>query len=188
MTDAQTYFDYLRGRSFKGGLYRRFFLYPRLCRHLKGRALDIGCGLGDMLAFRPNTVGVDINDKTVAWCCQRGLEAYVMAPDVLPFEDSSFDSVSLDNVLEHLTAPAALLAEIRRVLKPNGRFLVGVPGRKGFASDPDHKIFYDEAGLLAAVFPAGFEKKKIFRTPLPFPWLDKRMRQFCLYGVFEKAS
>lgn len=184
MTDGQAYFDYLRGRSLWGGLYRRFCLYPLLCLFLKGRALDVGCGLGDFLAFRKNTVGVDINERTVAWCVQRGFEAQLMALDILPFVNASFDSVSLDNVLEHLEDPLPLLTEIRRVLKPGGVLLVGVPGHKGFASDPDHKVFYDKLGLIAVLARVGFIKKHLFPMPLPGAWFDKHMRQYCLYGVF----
>lgn len=184
MTDNADYFLYLQRRSKLGGFYRKWVLYPRLCRSLKGRALDIGCGLGDMLAFRPNTVGVDINEKTVAWCRQRGHEAHLMQVDVLPFEESSFDSVVLDNVLEHLVDPMPLLAEVKRVLKAEGRFVVGVPGHKGFASDPDHKVFYDKAALLAVMEKAGFAVQKLFPMPLPGAWFDAHVRQYCLYGVF----
>lgn len=184
MTDCETYFQYLRRRTFKGVLYRRLFLYPLLCRFIRGRALDIGCGLGDMLAFRPNTIGVDINGKTVEWCKGRGQDVRLMEKDVLPFPDASFDSAILDNVLEHLTDPAPLLAEIKRVLKPGGRLIAGVPGRKGFASDADHKTFYDEEAFLGVMREHGFTDKKIFYTPLKLKFLDKKMRQFCLYGVF----
>jgi SAM-dependent methyltransferase len=71
-----------------------------------------------------------------------------MTPDVLPFADASFDSVLLDNVLEHIEAPTLLLGEVRRVLVPGGRFLVGVPGQRGWESDPDHKVMYDEASSV----------------------------------------
>lgn len=185
MTDSCAYFDYLRRCSLKGRFYRRLWLYPRLCRYLKGRALDIGCGLGDMLAFRPATIGVDINDKTVAWCKARGFEAYRMEPDVLPFEKDSFDSVILDNVLEHLSDPKPLLVEIKRVLKTGGLLVVGVPERKGFASDSDHKVFYGKAELQALMQEAGFSPKTLFYMPFRCSWLATRLRPYCLYGAFE---
>ncbi len=186
MTNPDLYFEYLRGRSWRGWLYRRFYLYPRLSRFLKGRALDVGCGLGDLLAFRPDTVGVDINKRAVEWCRGRGLEVLLTQPDSLPFEEESFDSASLDNVLEHLADPSALLGEIRRVLKSEGVLVVGVPGRKGFAGDLDHKIFYDERLLLETMAQAGFRKRETFFMPFRWNWLDGHARQYCLYGVFEK--
>src|SRR5437899_2599813 len=102
MTSDDHYFEYLQTRSALALSYRRWWLYPRLARRLEGLTLDIGCGIGDMLAFRPNTVGVDVNIRLVEHCRSLGFDACLMQPDVLPFEDGHFDSVLLDNVLEHI--------------------------------------------------------------------------------------
>jgi SAM-dependent methyltransferase len=167
--------------------YRRYWLYPRLNRHLRGQTLDVGCGIGDFLAYRTGAVGVDINPTTVEWCRHQGLDAHLMAADVLHFADGSFDSAVLDNVLEHLTAPASLLHEIHRVLRPHGTLVVGVPGQRGYTTDPDHKIFYDEAMLVSTLAAAGFARWQIFHTPVRSNWLDVRMRQYCVYGVFQRV-
>lgn len=193
MSDAKTahdadYFHYLAKRSRLGLLYRTYSLYPRLSSHLEGQVLDVGCGIGDLLRFRPNTVGVDVNPETVAFCQQQGLDARLMPIDVLPFEADSFDRVVLDNVLEHLTAPKPLLAEIARVLRPGGRAVVGVPGSRGYAEDPDHKIFYDERRLIEVFTSAGYQTRAIFHTPLRSAFLERKMRQYCVYGVFEAAA
>lgn len=187
MTANEQYYDYLKGRSRLGLWYRRHWLYPRLCRHLRGVTLDVGCGIGDFLTHRPGTVGVDINPATVDWCQQQGLDARLMSPDRLPFDDTSFDSAVLDNVLEHLSAPAPLLREIHRVLRPRGTLVVGVPGKLGYASDPDHKIYYDPATLVSTLAGARFGLQRIFHTPFRLVWLDARMRQYCVYGVFQRA-
>jgi len=185
MTYYDEYYAYLRSRSLKGRLYRTWWLYPRLVRQLSGRVLDVGCGIGDMLRFRPNTVGVDINPKTVAWCREQGLEAHSMEIDRLPFEAGSFDGLILDNVLEHIANPGPLLTEARRVLRPSGRILVGVPGLKGYRADPDHKVYYDEAGLVRLLEHNGFACRAVLPMPLPWRWLSGRMRQYCLYAVFD---
>lgn len=185
MTTDDEYFRYLATRSRLGWLYRRWWLYPRLCRYLTGRVLDVGCGMGDMLAFRPATIGVDINARTVAWCQSMGLDARLMQPDVLPFPSNSFDGIVLDNVLEHLVDPAPLLGEIRRVLVPSGRVVIGVPGRRGFQCDPDHKVFYDESSLRTLLARFTFFPFRMFYMPLYWPLLDKRLSQYCLYGVFD---
>ena len=188
MTDQDKYFEYLRGRSRLGAFYRKHFLYPRLARRLGGRLLDIGCGIGDMLAFRDDSVGVDVNEHTVAYCRSRGLDARTMEPDRLPMESSSFDCVLLDNVLEHIEHPDALLQESRRVLRPGGRLLLGVPGVRGWHSDPDHKVRYDERTLVDTAARNGFRHVETFHTPLwRSAWLDRRVRQYCIYGAFDKA-
>lgn len=188
MTDHDQYFEYLKQRSRLGGVYRRHLLYPRLARRLRGRMLDVGCGIGDMLAFRADSVGVDVNERTVEFCRQRGLPAQRMSPDELPFGDAAFDSVLMDNVLEHIAEPGPILAEARRVLRPGGRLLVGVPGVRGWESDPDHKVFYDEDALERRLADSRFVRREFFHTPLfRSEWLGRRVRQYCIYGVFDRA-
>ena len=186
--DNDEYFNYLKTRSRLGGLYRKYWLYPRLSKRLLGRALDVGCGIGDMLVFRKNTVGVDINPRTVQFCIQRGVQAHLMAVNELPFEEGEFDSVLLDNVLEHIARPQPLIAEVHRVLAPGGRLVAGVPGLKGWHSDPDHKIKYDEVSLVQTIQALGFSHLETFNTPL---WrsqrLDRSMRQYCIYAVFDRS-
>ena len=178
------YFEYLKGRSRLSLFYRRFILYPLLCRYLKGRAVDIGCGVGDMLAFRPNTVGTDINPNTVAYCVERGLTAVAMDMNRLPFPDDEFDSAVLDNVLEHVPDPRTLLRETARILRPAGVLLVGVPGERGYASDADHKVFYDVETLTDTLERSGFRRTKLFHVPWRSRLLSKHVRQYCIYGVF----
>lgn len=179
------YFGYLRGRRLSGLLYRQLWLYPRLCRRLSGRVLDVGCGIGDFLRFRPGTIGVDVDANAVAWCRGLALDAQLMAPDRLPFADEAFNGVVLDNVLEHLASPPALLGEIRRVLRAEGMLIVGVPGSRGFAVDPDHKIPYNEQALIACLRQSGFDCEQIVHMPFPSDFLEVRLRQYCLYGFFR---
>ncbi len=181
------YLHYLRQRSNLARLYRKYWLYPRLCRYLYGSVLDIGCGIGDLLAFRSNTVGTDINPISVNWCRSNGHIVDLMLPDELPFSSAAFDGVVIDNVLEHINDPAPLLSEVLRVLRTGGIVVVGVPGKKGYASDSDHKVFYDEFGLIKVMASAGFFVHKVMSMPFRSSWLDTHMRQYCLYGVFRRG-
>ena len=188
MTEHNDYFEYLTHRSLLGAVYRSHWLYPRLARRLTGRTLDIGCGIGDMLIHRANTIGVDINPRTVAYCGMRGASAVLMEPDALPFAGGEFDSVLMDNVLEHIPQPQRLLSEVHRVLRPDRRLLVGVPGVRGWASDPDHKVFYDEDKLSACMAAAAFKTVESFYTPLwRSVWMARHLRQYCLYGLFSRT-
>lgn len=188
--DPLAYSDYLRKRSFAGFLYRKFWLYPRLARRLTGRVLDYGCGIGDFLRFRNDTIGADINEYNVGYCIQKGLEALVVESNHIPVEDGHFDGVMLDNVLEHIPADSVdpVIAEIKRVLKPGGTIVAGVPGHKGYHSDPDHKVMYTENSLAALFARHGFETKEVFLMPFACRKLEHIMRQFCIYAVFAPKN
>ena len=128
-----------------------------------------------------------MNPHLVKWCCEQGLPVSLMGLDVLSFLDASFDGVVLDNVLEHLETPNLLLKEIHRVLVSGGKLIIGVPGCRGYAYDPDHKVFYDEESLVKSLTRAGFIKEKIFHMPIHSAWLEKRLRQYSIYGVFNRS-
>jgi SAM-dependent methyltransferase len=181
------YFNYLRNRSFLGFLYRKYWLYPRICAHLDGRVLDVGCGIGDFVKFRKQTTGVDINPETVEFCKKQGLDVFQMEINKLPFLSSEFDGILLDNVLEHIESPRLLIEEIYRVLKPSGTFLVGVPGRKGYTKDLDHKVFYDAKKLVETISALGFVNETNFYMPLKSTILDLHLSQFCLYAKFTRV-
>jgi SAM-dependent methyltransferase len=147
--------------------------------------LDVGCGIGDLLAYVRGSVGADVNAHAIAWCRAQGLDARQSIADHLPFDSRSFDSAMLDNVLEHLAEPRFLLAEIRRVLVPDGTLIVGVPGERGFSLDADHKIYYDEGLLRAALQRAGFTAVGVMHVPWQSCWLSRYLAQYCVYGVFR---
>jgi SAM-dependent methyltransferase len=183
----QIYFEYLTRQSFLGSVYRRYVLYPKLKLHLKGKVLDVGCGIGDMLSYRKNIIGVDVNPLNVDFCKKRQLKAYIMKPNIIPFRDETFDTVLLDNVLEHIKKPSLLFKEIRRVLKPDGLLLIGVPGIKGYQSDDDHKVFYDEKKLYALAQKNHFNINHFFYTPIiKSTFLSKHLRQYCIYTQWSK--
>lgn len=52
---------------------------------------------------------------------------YVCDLASIPVEDGRFDAVILNQVMEHLSEPRAVLRELRRVLKPGGRMICTAP-------------------------------------------------------------
>ena len=187
MAEPEQYFEYLKRRSWRALLYRKFYLYPRLCRYLKGLTLDVGCGIGDMLQTRRNTIGADINPYLAAYCRKRGLDARLINNSRLPFEGGTFQSVILDNVLEHIASPDDLIKEICRVLKRGGRLVIGVPGTKGYRRDADHKVFYDEKKLESTIQEHGFIQSAFFYIPIKSDWMNHHFSFYCLFGVFLKS-
>jgi SAM-dependent methyltransferase len=188
--NEQDYFKYLKGRSALAGIYRKLVLYPALSKEFHGKVLDVGCGIGDFLAFRENTVGIDINPYNIEFCKNRHLEAYAIENGKFPFPDKTFDGLILDNVLEHLEDPAPTLTEIQRVLKPKGVFIVGVPGKKGYSMDSDHKRFYQEPDLQLLLSNYKLKPYKYIYGPafIKSDWLSRRLSQYCIFGVFRNVD
>ena len=188
MSFEDEYFRYLQSRSSLGLLYREKLLYPKLSRFVLGKVLDVGCGIGDFLKFQDGCVGVDINRAAVEYCQSKGQQAYLMNADEIPFENGYFDTVVMDNVLEHIAEPGLLIHEITRVLCSTGRLIIGVPGIKGYAADDDHKVFYELQHVDELISKFGFSKFISFGMPLNMPILSAYLRQYCLYAVFDKSS
>jgi SAM-dependent methyltransferase len=181
------YHEFLKKRTFKSKIYRKYLLFPTLCKFLSGRVLDVGSGIGDFVAFRPNTIGVDINPDNVEFCKKhRNLDVRLMEINSLPFDDEHFDSINMDNVLEHIEDPEIILDEMTRVLKKGGILVVGVPGKLGFKTGPDHEVFYSKEDLRKTFTSLNYSVVKIFSMPIECDWLDNLMRQYCYYGVFKK--
>jgi SAM-dependent methyltransferase len=179
------YFQYLQNKSRLGNVYRAYFLYPTLTRFLRGKVLDFGCGTGTFLEYRKNTIGADFNPLLVEQCLSKGLNVHLIKAGVLPFQNQYFDCVVMDNVLEHIQDPQLALQEVRRVMRPDGIFLVGVPGKCGFNFDADHKIFYDEKLLELTLKKFGFSRNRHFFMPFKNSLLNKKMRQYCLFGIYS---
>ena len=106
-------------------------LRRRLLAEARGRVLEIGVGTGQSFRHYPTVdelVGVEPSEPMLRRARDRAADdgrdvTLVEAPaERLPFEDDSFDSVVTMAVLCTVDDPNRSLNEIRRVLRPGGRF------------------------------------------------------------------
>jgi ubiquinone/menaquinone biosynthesis C-methylase UbiE len=135
--------------------------------------LDIGCGwearlLRSLEPYVARGVGIDRkapplnSDKLTIIRAELGAK--------LPFDDESFDVVSMLAVLEHLEDPLGMLKEIKRVLRPVGALVITVPSHAAkpvleflafrmkvvsAAEIADHKRYFGKADLKAISAEAG---------------------------------
>ncbi len=139
--------------------FHRYALAARWCANK--RTLDAACGEGygsALLAGSAASVeGVDISEQAIAHARQRygqleGVGFHIADCTTLPFDDNEFDRVVSFETLEHLEAHDELLAEFRRVLKPDG-FLI--------LSSPDKATYSDEQNTVNE-----YHVKELYRNEL----------------------
>lgn len=101
------------------------------------RIVDLGLGTAaDLLnvarALEPaacELAGVECHPPYAASARERGIDVHALnlERDALPWDDGSVDLVVANQVLEHCKEIFWIAAEVVRVLKPGGLFIVGVP-------------------------------------------------------------
>lgn len=151
------------------------------------QVLDAGCGAGHTaLAFAPHVAHVVAYDLTASMLEQverLAAERYITNlstrqgdVEVLPFDDASFDIVVSRYSAHHWPHPARALAEFKRVLKPNGQFILSDivaaedPTLDTFLQtvellrDPSHVRDHSISQWTAMLHNAGFT------TEVPFTW------------------
>jgi len=125
-----------RDQYAKGGVGGAYWDYRdnSALAYLKGtKILDAGCGegitLGRIVRGWPDVEaqGIDLDPKNLEICREHGLPVREGSVCELPFEDATFDTCLLIEVIEHLDTPEKAVAELARVTRPGGRVLVLYP-------------------------------------------------------------
>ncbi|MCU1692337.1 MAG: methylase involved in ubiquinone/menaquinone biosynthesis [Frankiales bacterium] len=157
-----------------------------LCESLRlepgTRLLDAGAGVGGPAAYAAEHYGAQpfLTEPMVGACeAARSLFGFPTVAawgQQLPFADASFDAAWCLGVLCTTTEKAALLAELRRVLGPQGRLglLVLVQVSEQLPEQPDGNDFPTDASLAALLDEAGFvlvEQVEASQVPpAPLAW------------------
>ncbi len=174
----------------------------RLFGSLSGRVLEIGAGGGANLRHLSpgiDYVGLEPNEFSrahlVRRAAERGLRAEVVngTAEKLPFPDASFDAVFCSLVFCTVHDVPAALAEVKRVLKPGGRFAfvehVAAPAgtrtrRVQNAVRPVWQVLGDgcqpNRDTAAAIRAAGFSHVEIEDMRLPFPVVGPQIAGFAI--------
>lgn len=120
-------------------VYEHYHRYHFAAATVTGRrVLDLACGEGYGTAVlatsAADVVGIDIDRGTI----QHASSSYRLPNlrfdegsmlDLSRYEVGSFDVVTCFEALEHVTEHDVLIGEVRRVLRPEGLFLVSTPDR-----------------------------------------------------------
>lgn len=143
-----------------------------------GSILDVGCGTGkgqESFSQFGTVYGVDFSNEALQFSYSRGLRRLVRGDaEAIPFLDQSFDTVVSLDTIEHVPSDAAALAEIFRVLKPGGLFLMNVPAYMWLWGPHDvalmHQRRYHRSHLRRELERAGFQVERLsYHIFLLFP-------------------
>ena len=151
------------------------------------RVLDVACGAGHTaLAFATRAATVEALDLTEAMleqvrklASQRSLDNVTTRlgdAEALPYPDASFDRVSSRLAAHHFPHPEVAVAEIFRVLKPGGVFILSDavaaedPAQDSFLQtfellrDPSHVRDHSVSQWLRMLGEAGFDAELVHRS------------------------
>lgn len=108
-------------------------------RHIKNaRILDLGAGSGIYAKYFKNqgldVTCIDISPEMVELCLKKNLHAKVMDFYDLKYEDNTYDAIWSMNTLLHVPKSSidVVLNEVKRTLKDNGIFYLGILGGESF--------------------------------------------------------
>lgn len=149
--------------------------------------LDVGCGTGinfSVLAKYGDTFSSDASEEALSFSKGRGIDGLVRSHvEALPFLGSTFDIVTVLDVLEHVDDDLRGLDELLRVSREGGVLVITVPAYGFLWSEHDealhHRRRYSASELRNKLTNAGFAVERItyYITFLFFPILFMRFAQ-----------
>jgi len=144
----------------------------------KGKLLDIGAGTGDFLVTAKkqgwDITGIEPSEKARSIAVSKGI---TFTESISTIENHSVDVVTMWHVLEHVPDVEAHIAELKRILKPDGVIIIAVPNYKSFDAQhygffwaaydvPRHLWHFSKTAIKMLFGKQGFELEKIL--PMKF--------------------
>ncbi len=150
-----------------------------------GSVLDIGCGPAFFLdeakkaGWQPQ--GVDLSAWSKEYAAKQfGILVHKGSLEEAHFPDRSFDAVVMNDFIEHVENPAAVLTEVRRILKNDGVIYLSTPDIDSFLSkllkakwwgiNKYHLFYFSRTTLEKMFHQIGFKAVKYAPYPRIFSW------------------
>jgi len=141
----------------------------------EGKGLEVGVGTGRFSAPLGIEHGVDPSPAMRKQARKRGIDVTDGVAEALPYPDECFDVVLMTTTICYLDDVEAAFAEVARVLRPGGVFVVGFIDRDGplgqqYEDRRDESVFYGPAQFYAGgdvvqlLRAAGFEDLQARQT------------------------
>lgn len=173
----QLYLGELAGSERHAILRAQYQAYQPHLLPAHGPVLDVGCGMGDWLAYLKeqgeSALGIDTNPYEIERCRQRGLAAECAdGLDWLDTQRNTYALITLMQVIEHIPRAQLdpLLLALAKALRPGGRLLLETlnPAHPFalslFYNDPTHQrpLPVEYLGFLAQI--AGLVPEQVLYT------------------------
>lgn len=120
-----------------------------------GRGLEVGVGTGRFAVPLGIEVGLDPCREMIGVAIERGVEAVEGVAEQLPFSDNSFDYILIVTTICFVDSPKEILAEALRVLRPEGKLIIGFIDRNSamgqqYDAHKAENVFYEDATFFSA--------------------------------------
>jgi SAM-dependent methyltransferase len=140
-----------------------------------GRGVEIGTGTGRFSVPFGISIGVEPSTAMAEIARGRGIRVYDSKAENLPFHDGAFDFALMVTTICFLEDPMKALEEIRRILRPAGKIIIGMLdkgsplGRLYETKKNDNKFykyarFYSVKQVLEYLDAAGYEHHRTLQT------------------------
>lgn len=171
--------------------HRRRFLAIRARNPAATSILDIGCGRGDLLEqfkrIHWRVLGTELNESSVAFNCQRGID--VRSGDIESLPQERFDVITMFHVLEHLPDITSTIEELEKRSQEGTQLVIEIPnalspchrwfGGNWFGRDlPNHLHQINPAALAQRLQERGWRLEKVHQ----WSW------EFGFYGVGQSLA
>ncbi len=185
--------DYFSNDNYKGG-YANYFegmeinkktfslRLKRIEKELgkKGKLLDVGCALGHCLDEAKKLgwkgmVGVELSDYACRFAAKKGHNVVKGTIQTAKLKRGSFDTITMQDVIEHVTSPIDDLKAAKRLLKKGGKIYLVTPdigglwnrllGPRWYHYKPgEHIMYFSQGSLRKALKHTGFKNIKTAKT------------------------
>ncbi len=138
----------------------RYAIAADICRGKDALDIASGEGYGSNLLAKTarSVVGVDISSEAIEHANAKYARANLTfrqgAADAIPLDDSSIDVVVSFETLEHHDKHEDMLAEIKRILRPNGHMIISTPDRLFYSDLTGYSNVYHVKELYLDEFRA----------------------------------
>lgn len=171
------------------------------------RILDVGCGDGFHLKLLQKygkenwrLEGIDLDKRAAEMAEKSGLKVHLGTIEELNLPENAFDLAIMIQTIEHVEKPDAILAAVKRILKPGGKLVIVTDNTDsvdfglfkenywGGYHFPRHWNLFNQKSLRKLAEKVGFEVADLATQVSPVNWVysihnrlvDKQAPQFLI--------